>query len=67
MVMNDVKSKYKVNFKLYNDKQFNNVIILVIVIFLDFEIVVVLNNIYDGVINRRYENCNDRRGFYIVI
>lgn len=36
-------------------------------IFLDFEIVVVLNNIYDGVINRRYENCNDRRGFYIVI
>lgn len=67
MAMNDVKSKHKVNSKPHNDKQPNNVTTSAIVTLPDFETVAIPNNIHDGATNRRYENCNDRRGSHTVI
>lgn len=65
--MNDVKSKNKVNSKPHNDKQPMNVTTSAIVTLPDFETVAVPNNIHEGGANRRYENCNNRKGSHTVI
>lgn len=67
MEMNDIKSKHKANSKPHNDKQPNNITTSAIVTLPDFETVAVPNNIHDGATNRRFENCNDRRGSHTVI
>lgn len=65
--MNDVKSKNKVNSKPHNDKSPMNVTTSAIVTLPDFETVAVPNNIHEGGANRRYENCNNRKGSHTVI
>jgi len=66
--MNDIKGKHKGNSKPHNDKhQPNNITTSAIVTLPDFETVAVPNNIHDGAPNRRYENCNNRRGSHTII
>lgn len=67
MEMNDIKGKHKANSKPHNDKQPNNVTTSAIVTMPDFETVAVPNNIHEGTANRRYENCNNRRGSHNII
>ena len=67
--MNDIKGKHKANSKPHNhEKQPNNITTSAIVTMPDYETVVAVpNNIHDSAANRRYENCNNRRGSHTII
>ena len=67
--MNDIKGKHKANSKPHNhEKQPNNITTSAIVTMPDYETVMAVpNNIHDSGANRKYENCNNRRGSHTII